>query len=1076
MKATTALATALALAATLSAPAAEVVKPNIGEPLRDAAVTRAPDGTYYLTGTRAMNREFWWNPEIRKEEYTKPEITRTSDGAPDFMSNDGVKLWSSKDLVEWKDEGLVVDLMERRQWHNGMNSFYSMPDRPLGSEPVRGWTAPRLQKIGEDWYLIASNGGCDVRWFKASKPQGPFVDAWKDTEGVHQEMGPLRGPGHGMLFRDLDGATWRIRGHGNAERMLSDLSNVERGRSVFLLGRVAGYPNAEWCAGQFDPRAAAVTLVGGKYILTWAACTDEAGFKRDDSFYALADKFEGPYSEPRLLLAGSGPVVLFDAGERGLMASCSVGDAPVLAPVKFEAGALAAQALPEVPPVAKAPKAGKPAMFEYADAKPSGKRAERAGEEVKYSMLPVFADREAAAVERVGRRNPVPLFDVPMQDVSVCKGGDGAWYLTGGVASRKDEGADFQNNDGIYLWRSDDLDTWKPIGKVWDIGKDGSAWAKQYRIPGDNLLREDFCRGVTAPEIHFLEGDYYLAYSMNGRGTGLLKSKTGKPEGPYEDLGRITGMGESPSLFADAGSAKRYWLWGKGLQIADLRRDGNATLAGSARDILSDIFLPKGSSAAHNALGMRGVTGPFLFTYHDAEVKRIRYALASSAVTHTWNRANRDAVVVVADQLDGIWKGGASRMIPNGGQTTVFPGPSTTPGQTGELLATFWGADPTAVWRDRPGIVPMESWRPGPYHDMAADPMRYPRKVHGDYFTHRGPWATLMPPKGFEFLGQRDPDVFAAADGYLYYSASPSRFGNQPNFKWEGLPYWRAKEIAGPWDLVGYLYTMEQMRDDPGWPAIGEKYKHWNDGRGAWEPSMSYGKGTHWITIWFGGTGWGKDVCWKQSVPVLLRSTSGKPQGPYAMHMVSPLNNLQGVFWDDDGTAYGLTDGPIFRFTDDLRKVDTTWTHRDGTPLRSFGDDPSARGVNPRTADGRSITEDCNLLVSKIDGRYVARGLTGMSSYDGLFWYADDIRGPYRYMGVVPFLGNSSLFRDRSGRWFTVTQSADAEYFFESPYRSTDKYNSNLVVYEVAVDAKSDKPSVWPTHDLGHLDEAVYRK
>jgi beta-xylosidase len=863
--------------------------------------------------------------------------------------------------------------------------------------------------------------------------------------------------------------------------MLPDLSNVERGKAVFLLGRVAGYPNADWCAKQFDPRAASVTLINGKYILTWAAYTDEAGFKRDDSFYAVADKFEGPYSEPKPLSAGSGPVVLFDAGEKGLMASCSIGDAPVLAPVKFEGGALVAQAKPELSPVAKAPKAGQPAMFDYAHSKPSGKRAERAGEEVKYSMQPVLADREPATVERIGRHNLVSLFDLPMQDVSIAKGGDDAWYLTGTVASKrsdksdssdlsdKSDKSDFENNDGIYLWRSTDLDTWAPLGKVWDIEKDGGAWQKQCRIPGDNLLRTDFCRGITAPEIHFLDGTFYLAYSMNGRGTGLLKSKTGKAEGPYEDLGRITAMGESPSLFANA-NGKKYWLWGKGLQIAELSLDGKAAVSGPVRDVFPDIVLPKGTNAPHNSLGMRDVTGPFLFTYYDAEVKCVRYALAFSAITHTWNRANRDAVVVVADQLDGIWKGGAARMIPHGGQTTVFAGAD------GEMFATFWGADPSGVWRDRPGIVPMELWRPGPYHDMKADPMRYPRMVHGDYYTMRGPWATMMPAKGMEYYFGRDHHVFTAPDGWLYFGASPSKF-NEGEFKgaWpEGTPYWRAKSVQGPWEYFGNLYTMEQLRDEPRWPNIGENYKHWNNSKAAWSPTMSFGRGTYWFTIWFGGTGWGKDVCWKESQAALLRSETGKPEGPYKLQMIGP-SNMQGIFFDDDGSVYATADGPIWKLNADLTAIDESWTERDGVTPLLWGKQKGQK--TPRTSNGRLITEDCNFAyIAKHGKRYRAMGLTGMNSYDGLYRWADDIRGPWHYLGVLPFAGNTSLVSDPgTGRWFTWTQCDDCGYFFGSPYRPTDKYNSTLVAYEVTIDMESDKPSIWPTHDLGHLDEAVYR-
>ena len=45
---------ALLSVAILAGQAAEILKPQIAEPLRAAAVTRALDGTYYLTGTRAI--------------------------------------------------------------------------------------------------------------------------------------------------------------------------------------------------------------------------------------------------------------------------------------------------------------------------------------------------------------------------------------------------------------------------------------------------------------------------------------------------------------------------------------------------------------------------------------------------------------------------------------------------------------------------------------------------------------------------------------------------------------------------------------------------------------------------------------------------------------------------------------------------------------------------------------------------------------------------------------------------------------------------------------------------------------
>ena len=76
---------------------------------------------------------------------------------------------------------------------------------------------------------------------------------------------------------------------------------------------------------------------------------------------------------------------------------------------------------------------------------------------------------------------------------------------------------------------------------------------------------------MVSPEIHFHKNTYWITYSMNAQGTGLLKSTTGKPEGPYEDLGRFTGQGTDASLFVDD-DGTGYWLVGQGW-LAKLKPD-----------------------------------------------------------------------------------------------------------------------------------------------------------------------------------------------------------------------------------------------------------------------------------------------------------------------------------------------------------------------------------------------------------------------------------------------------------------------------------------------------------------------
>lgn len=88
-----------ALAATLrlAGPsyAAEWIKPQIGEPARDAPVTRSPDGSCHLAGGRT---------------------TGQYNGKPDSLNNDGSKLWSPKNLVTWKEAGFALDLKNRSGW------------------------------------------------------------------------------------------------------------------------------------------------------------------------------------------------------------------------------------------------------------------------------------------------------------------------------------------------------------------------------------------------------------------------------------------------------------------------------------------------------------------------------------------------------------------------------------------------------------------------------------------------------------------------------------------------------------------------------------------------------------------------------------------------------------------------------------------------------------------------------------------------------------------------------------------------------------------------------------------------
>ena len=129
-----------------------------------------------------------------------------------------------------------------------------------------------------------------------------------------------------------------------------------------------------------------------------------------------------------------------------------------------------------------------------------------------------------------------PLFNARVRDPVICIGGDGRYYLTGST------GDDIWHfNDGVELWVSEDLEKWEYMGLVWTFEKD-ATWEKAWRF------HKKATRALWAPELHYVKGNYYITHSMPPGDRGLLKSATGKPEGPYvNEIGRASCRERVPS-------------------------------------------------------------------------------------------------------------------------------------------------------------------------------------------------------------------------------------------------------------------------------------------------------------------------------------------------------------------------------------------------------------------------------------------------------------------------------------------------------------------------------------------------
>lgn len=140
----------------------------------------------------------------------------------------------------------------------------------------------------------------------------------------------------------------------------------------------------------------------------------------------------------------------------------------------------------------------------------------------RYPCAP-WGNADSGAAVQAGLLPPIrPLHDVHIRDTIVCRGGDGYYYMTGSTGDNI-----WAMNDGVELWRSRNLADWDYVGLVWSIERDG-VWEKAWRARKGVAFR-----ALWAPEIHYIRGNYYICHSMSRAGLAVLKSTSGRAEGPY---------------------------------------------------------------------------------------------------------------------------------------------------------------------------------------------------------------------------------------------------------------------------------------------------------------------------------------------------------------------------------------------------------------------------------------------------------------------------------------------------------------------------------------------------------------
>jgi hypothetical protein len=610
-------------------------------------------------------------------------------------------------------------------------------------------------------------------------------------------------------------------------------------------------------------------------------------------------------------------------------------------------------------------------------------------------------------------RKVTPVLEAPLRDAAICRGPEGVYYLTGTSATRRADGTlDFQNNDGVWLWKSKDLKTWEAMGQVWSIAGSSRGFAApnkwQLRWRGNANADDDRpVRGMTSPEVHWVKGNFYITYSMNGQGTGLLASAGGKAEGPYRDVGRMTLCGGDASLFEDDDGAV-YWVWGAGW-IARMKEDLTG-LAEKPRPL--ELEAETKTSTCPFRIGQGGA---FIFKAPAPGLKHGSYHLVGyDFVPRMGGVMCKDTMIATAETVYGPYKR-RDMMVPHGGQSTVFEGPDRG------YMATFNGADSQAAFRDKPGIVPL---------------VPHATKRGADYWwcgafikpfypvTAGGAWGDIDP--FVKDIAMRDVTVLNAPDGFYYLTGTDMALSRQTDRKKMGIEMWRSKDMKD-WESMGIVWHPDEhplsRRHLDKRLALNEGRKRPFTAPILYDVEIHHLKGTFWLVsnLQSGEQWWHKDG----SLILMLRSKSGKAEGPYDFMWKGkhdPEFWTPSIFEDDDGTCYIIGGGvgnTVAQLNDDLSDIV-------GGKWRIW---PEGNYI---VGEGGHLT--------KIGGKYIHthRNWNGMaqiaktgygneyprwrlfSTYDLMYSTADSLKGPWSPSRcLAPRCGNSKPFRDKAGNWWT---------------------------------------------------------
>ena len=256
--------------------------------IRDPYIVLGPDGYYYLTGTTPDEND----PREQTDPYN------TGLGATSLVGS-SVRLWRSKDLVDWEYRGVIFSLSDTARTD-------APPSKAAKKAKAKGKTAsatpaapatkgvlwaPELHWLGDRWALIhcpKSIANFALGPIGEKEPKGPW------TQPLGNKLGDKHDP---SLLKDTDGTLWVIWQNATVAPLNKTMTDwaakpVDIAPSGSRTSKLGGTRST------IGHEGTTIIQVPGsdKYVFIGTAwSTDGARKGSYNLYYCTADKITGPY-------------------------------------------------------------------------------------------------------------------------------------------------------------------------------------------------------------------------------------------------------------------------------------------------------------------------------------------------------------------------------------------------------------------------------------------------------------------------------------------------------------------------------------------------------------------------------------------------------------------------------------------------------------------------------------------------------------------------------------------------------------------------------------------------------------